>query len=105
MAPLFGPLANAGASNPAGLYAAPAYGPAPLYPAAAASAASLAQIARRRGPILPAPPLRAANPLGDPSPVGVIGSQITRPDRLFGPFASFAVDGMGGAGGAGPSGL
>ncbi|HVB99012.1 MAG TPA: hypothetical protein VNJ12_06725 [Candidatus Dormibacteraeota bacterium] len=101
MAPLFGPLAGAGASQPASVYAAPAYSPAAAYPGAAAYINGLVSMTRQRWPIWPGPPGRTVNsPIPpNPSPAGMVGAQYTHPDRLFGPFASF------GAGAGGFSGL
>jgi hypothetical protein len=102
MAPLFGPLAGSGSFDPAYMYDSQAYPSAPIYSGLPGTGSNQDLYRRMYGPIRSGPPVRSFDPLmayQNPSPFGMIGYQITRPDRLFGPFASF------GAGPAGPSGL
>jgi hypothetical protein len=100
MAPLFGPLTNANPYAPPQAYA-PAFSAAPAYPAEPAASTGLAPgvppFTRRRGPIRLGPPIRPGDAaIAGDAPIAIAGAPLTRPDRLFGPFASFA---------AGPSGL
>jgi hypothetical protein len=88
MAPLFGPLSSAGFGDPSYMYGYPGSFD-PSYPVLTDGPYS---------PVLPAPAVRFSRPSAlNPSPVGVVGAQTTRADRLFGPFAS-----LGAAGGPAP---
>ena len=78
MAPLFGPMSLSGLGGPS------TYG----YPAGYASGLP-GMSAGPYSPVLPAPAVRMAGPSpAVPYPVGVVGTQTTHMDRLFGPFAS-----------------
>lgn len=114
MAALFGPLAGIGFDNP-GMYTS-----APTYAGAATSASGEQpewwrylglgnrpmQMMKSSMPIYPAPPVRNFDVPGmtfaPPAAPGVVGTQRTRADRLFGPFARIGSNAL--SGGSGMSG-
>jgi hypothetical protein len=112
MSALFGPLAGIGFNDPG------AYSSAPFYTGAAVSTNGGQQPAwwRYLGvgnrpiqavkspmPVYPAPPVRNFDvpgmPFAPPGAPGIVGTQQTRADRLFGPFARIGSSALSGGSG------
>lgn len=93
MAPLFGPLSQFNPSNP--------YGPAAPYNGAPVpgfrpqpSGMTGPTVAKQRGPIVTAPPVKyGEEPFGPPPTEATTGTQGTQRTQLFGPFNRIAATG------------
>jgi hypothetical protein len=110
MAALFGPLAGIGFSDPGTYFSAPAYdgaalstnGSGPAWWRYWALGNRPVQAVKSPTPIYPAPPVRNLDVPGmsfaPPGAAAVVGTQQTREDRLFGPFARIGSNALSGGG-------
>lgn len=99
MAALFGPLAGVSFDNAGAYFSAPSYSGAPLSMGGGQGpwwrylgfGDQPVRATRPTRPVYPAPPVRNFDtpgvPLGPAPAPGLMGTQKTRADRLFGPFA------------------
>jgi hypothetical protein len=110
MAALFGPLAGIGFNDPGTYSLAPSYtgaalsrnGSEPAWWQYPGFGSRPIQVVRPSMPIYPAPPVRNPDVPGmsfaPPPAPAVIGTQQTRTDRLFGPFARMGSNALSGGG-------
>jgi len=111
MAALFGPLAGVGFNNAGTYFSTPSYtgaalsdnGGEPPWWQYLGMGSRPIQATRPIRPIYPAPPVRNFDtpgyglPFGPPPAPGLVGTQQTRADRLFGPFARVGLNAPGAA--------